>query len=154
MSNQIDNICKCRDILTNRPEKLRGYIGVFNRTVDELHRQLLKKAKDYSRELDFTSQDLIEFSQDIDFVLDRWRDTLDPESNIKRLFETMDKKDRKIYFDEQMMPVFDTLMLQRDVGETLLRYSSLLKYLGVYLYFLENASKDEFALMYTNRYGF
>ena len=154
MGKLIDKICKCRDILTKHPEKLRGYTGassLFDSTVDDIHSQLRRKALDYSRELEFTSQDLMEFAQDIQALLKKWETALCPKKNIKALLKA--KVDNKINLDPFTEEKTKIMALRRDTIECLTRTLSVLEFHSVYLYFLEAASKDEWAMTMTQRFG-
>lgn len=154
MGNLIDKICKCRDILTQSPEKLRGYTGpgaLFDSTIDDIHSQLRRKATDYSRQLEFTSQDLMEFAYDIQGVLKKWETALCPKRNIKQLLKA--KEDNKINMDPFTNEKTQVMALRRDTIECLTRTLSVLEFHSVYLYFLEAASKDEWAMSMTKRFG-
>lgn len=154
MAKLIDKICKCRDILTKCPEKLRGYTGhgaLFDSTVDDIHSQLRRKAQDYSRELDFTSQDLMEFAYDIQGVLKKWETAMCPKRNIKQLLKTM--QDHKINLDPFTQEKTEIMALRRDTIEGLTRTLSVLEFHSVYLYFLESASGDKWTVEHTKRFG-
>lgn len=154
MGNLIDKICKCRDILTQSPEKLRHYIGtkgLFDSTLEDIHSQIKRKASDYSRELEFTSQDLMEFIFDVQRVLKKWETELCPKRNIKQLLKTV--KDGTICLDDFTDAKTEIMALRTDCIEMLTKVLSLLEYHSVFLYFLEESSRDEFALKMTKRYN-
>lgn len=154
MTRTLDMICKCRDILTEKDlPRLRGYTGngnLFDQTIKAIQIQMDKKAEDYSRNLDFTSQDLIEFAEDIQAVLKRWETHLNPAKNIKALLKTV--KDGKLSLIGFCESATNIMAFRRDTIECLIRTLSILEYFAVYLYFLEEASNDRFALTHTKRY--
>ena len=99
MSKIIDNICRARDILQIRDiselnKKLKFQRSLFQAIFNECHRHLSRKTKDYSYELDFTSQDLRELAQDIRNVLKRWESEMNPEKK-KIVLEAIDELKRK-----------------------------------------------------------
>lgn len=154
MTKLLDKICKCRDILTKCPDKLRGYTGhgaLFDSTIDDIHNQLRRKATDYSRELDFNSQDLMEFAQDIQSVLKKWETSLCPKKNIKKLIASV--VDKKLNLDPFTNEKTEVMALRRDTIECLTRTLSVLEFHSVYLYFLESASGDKWTVEHTNRFG-
>ena len=150
MSHVLDMICKCRDILIGDPARIKNYSSVFDKVIDEIHRQMSKKSKDYDRELEFTSQDLREFADDIRNVLKHWEDEMDPEKNIKKILATV--KDNKIDMTGFCEEKTAVMSQRRDCIEVLTRTLSILEYHSVYLYFVEEASHDEFALEYSVRF--
>ena len=86
MSKIIDNICKLRDILEYKDYKKLGYIRQLCQSIfDEVHRNMARKASDYSYNLDFTSQDLRETAQAISDTFKRWDNIMCPEKQIKKL---------------------------------------------------------------------
>ena len=153
MTQVLDNICKCRDILAGDAEKLPRYVkdgALFDKTVNEIHRHISRKSSDYSYELDFTYQDLVEFAEDIHRVIDRWDTHMCPKKNIKALLKTVkDKKlDLKPFCDTRVK----TISLRKECMEGLIKALSVLEYHSVFLYFIEEASRDEFALNFTERF--
>lgn len=150
MSNLMDNICKLRDILENKDYKKI----VFSRRIieaifDEIHRNIRKKSLDYKYELDFTSQDLRETAQAISDTFKEWDNILQPEKNIKHLLKNVDNG--KLNFDIFTNEVLPIIEFRRDNTQILTELRSLLEYHSVFLYFLEEASQDKFALKYTQR---
>lgn len=153
MGKLIDKICKCRDLLVYSPQKLRGYMGdgaLFDSTIQDIHHQLSKKSADYSHKLEFTSQDLMEFAYDIQKVLKDWEKEMSPSRNVQQLLKTV--KDGKLNLDEFTSQKTEVMALRRDCIKTLMTSLSVLEYHSVFLYFLEEASKDEFAITYTRRF--
>lgn len=140
MTNVIDNICKCRDLLEGDLNKLPYALRVFNMTIDDIHRNIRRKGQDNKMSLDFTSQDLMEFAQDIRKVLDGWEDAMDPEKNIKGLLKEV--KDGKLSLIEFCDVKTKVISLRATCIEMLVRTLSILEYHAVYLYFLEETSND------------
>lgn len=150
MSNLLDNICKLRDILEYKDYKKLGYIRQLSQKIfDSVHHQIAKKAKDYSYELDFTAQDLRETAKVITDTFKRWDNIMSPDKNIKKLKKTI--KDNKLSLDNFMNEVLPIMEYRRDYTQVLTELRSLLEYHSVYLYFIEEASNDEFALKYSER---
>lgn len=150
MSRIIDNICKLRDILEYKDYKKLGYIRQLSQSIfEEVHRNMARKAEDYSYELDFTSQDLRETAQAISDTFKRWDNIMSPEKQIKKLLKSV--KDGKLDlnpFTEETIPI---MAYRRDNVQVLTELRSLLEYHSVFLYFLEEASHDELALKCTKR---
>lgn len=150
MARITDNICKLRDILENKDyPKLKFARGLFQSIFDEVHRNMARKADDYSYQLEFTSQDLRETAQAISDTLKRWDNVMCPEKNIKKLLKTVDNG--KLSFDSFTNETLPIMALRRDHIQMLTELKSLLEYHSVFLYFLEEASQDKFALTYTQR---
>lgn len=117
---------------------------------EEIHRHIAKKAKDYNYELDFTSQDLRELAQDIHSLFKKWDTALCPEKNIKKLLKNM--KDNQIDinpFYEQAIPI---MTARTENMQALTELLSLVEYHATFLYMVEEASNDKFALEYTERF--
>lgn len=153
MSKVIEHICKCRDILVGDQAKIPLYTsekGLFDQTINEIHRHLNKKSKDYSYRLDFTYQDLVEFADDIHRVLDKWDTAMCPKKNIKALLKTVEngKLDLNPFCESKVK----IIALRSKACEGLIRALSILEYHSVFLYFIEEASKDSFALTFTERF--
>ena len=150
MSKVIDNICKLRDILENKDYQKFGYIRQLCQNIfDEVHKHMRRKSEDYSYELDFTAQDLRETAQAISDTFKQWDNIMCPEKNIKKLIKNVaDGKLDLNPFTEATIPV---MALRRDNIQVLTELRSLLEYHSVFLYFLEEASNDKFALTCTKR---
>ena len=146
----IDNICKLRDALSSKEyHKLVYLMPLFKAVFNEMHRHLVRKTKDYKYELDFTSQDLRELAQDIRSLLKRWENLTSPEKNIKALYKTVQGEKLNFNtFTEKMIPI---LTARRDNIQMLYELLNLCEYHAVFLYYLEIASEDEFALKCTER---
>ena len=150
MSRLIDNICKLRDILENKDYKKLGYIRQLSQSIfEEIHRNMARKADNYSYELDFTSQDLRETAQAISDTFKRWDNIMCPEKNIKKLLKKVENG--KLNFDEFTTESLPIMAYRRDTMQVLTELRSLLEYHSVFLYFLEEASNDKFALTCTKR---
>ena len=150
MSRIIDNICKLRDILEYKDYKKLGYIRQLCQSIfEEVHRNMAKKATDYSYNLDFTSQDLRETAQAISDTLKRWDNIMCPEKNIKKLIKNVENG--KLNLDSFTNETIPIMAYRRDNIQVLTELRSLLEYHSVFLYFLEEASNDKFALTYTQR---
>lgn len=150
MSKIIDNICKLRDILENKNYKKLGYIRPLCQSIfEEIHRNMGRKSVDYKYNLDFTSQDLRETAQAISDTFKRWDNIMCPVKNIKNLLKNVENGKLNLdIFTNQTLPI---LAYRRDYAQVLMELKSLLEYHSVFLYFLEEASKDKFALNYTQR---
>ena len=150
MSKMIDNICKLRDALTSKDYKRLVYLRpLFQSVFNEMHRHLVRKTEDYSYELDFTSQDLRELAQDIRSLLKRWETEMSPEKNIKALYKKV--KDQKLDFSSFTESKIPILIARRDNVQMLYELLNLCEYHSVFLYYLEIASDDEFAIKCTER---
>ena len=150
MSNLIDKICKLRDILENKDYKKIVYCRKLIQDIfEEIHRNMARKAEDYSYELDFTSQDLRETAQAITDTFKRWDNIMCPEKNIKKLIKNVENGKLNLdIFTNETVPI---MAFRRDNTQVLTELRSLLEYHAVFLYFLEEASQDKFALKYTKR---
>ena len=151
MTKTIDNICKLLDILEYKQYDKLGYVRQLSQAIfDSVHRNIKRKVNDYSYELDFTSQDLRQTAQAITDTFKRWDNLMCPEKNIKKLIKSVkDKKLDLAPFINQTLPI---MTYRRDYVQTLTELRNLLEYHSVYLYFLEEASNDEFALKYSKRF--
>lgn len=150
MSNLLDNICKLRDILENKDYKKLGYIRKLSQAIfDGIHININRKATDYKYELDFTSQDLRETARAITDTFKRWDNEMCPDKNIKKIKKEI--KDGKIYIDKFMENKLAFMRYRRDYTQVLTELRNLLEYHSVYLYFLEYAANDEFAIKCTER---
>jgi hypothetical protein len=150
MSKLIDSICKLRDILENKNYSKLGYCRQLSQTIfDEVHRNIKRKFEDYNYSLDFTSQDLRETAQCISDTFKRWDNIMNPIKQIKKLEKSV--KDNRLCmqaFYDETIPI---MQYRRDYGQVLTELRSLLEYHAVFLYYLEEASGDEFALKYIER---
>lgn len=151
MTKLLDKICKVRDLVTSKDYgKLKFYNMQMLQLTNEIHRQVAKKTRDYSYELDFTSQDLRELAQDIHSLLDKWETAMCPEKNIKKILK--DVKDGQA----DLNPFFDTTIpVIKARGQSIKELTELLnmvEYHAVYLYMVEEASNDKFALDFTERF--
>lgn len=150
MARITDNICKLRDILENKDYKQLIYSQKLIKNIfDEVHRNMARKSLDYNYQLEFTSQDLRELAQDISSTFKRWDDKLCPEKNIKGLLKVVEGG--KLNFEQFTKETTPYMEYRRDNIQILTELRSLLEYHAVFLYFLEEASNDEFALKYTER---
>ena len=150
MAKITDKICKLRDILENKDyNQLKYSQKLIADIFSEVHRNMARKSVDYSYQLEFTSQDLRELAQDISATFKRWDDKLCPEKNIKALLKTV--SGGKLSFEHFTNETIPYMAYRRDYIQILTELRSLLEYHSVFLYFLEEASHDEFALKYTER---
>ena len=151
MSRIIENICKLRDILENKDYKKLGYIRQLSQSIfEEVHRNIARKVENYSYILDFTSQDLRETAQAISDTFKRWDNIMNPEKAIKKLLKSVENGNLNLSpFSELTIPI---MAYRRDNIQVLTELRSLLEYHSVFLYFLEEASKDKFALKYNKRF--
>ena len=152
MAKITDNICKLRDILETKDySKLKYSYKLIKDIFCEVHRHMAKKSVDYKYELEFTSQDLRELAQDISTAFKRWDDKLCPEKNIKALLKTV--VGGKLNFEEFTNNTIPFMEYRRDNIQLLTELRSLLEYHAVFLYFLEETSKDKIALECTERFA-
>lgn len=151
MTQMQDNICKIRDLIANKEyDKLVHHKHLLKRLFQELHRHMRRKADDYNYELEFTSQDLRELAADIRGMMKSWDTAMNPEKNIKALAKKV-TEDGHLNFDEFTLSRTKYLFYRSNIGVELLELLNLLEYHGVFLYFLEIVSNDEFAIKYTER---
>jgi hypothetical protein len=151
MSKIIDNICKIRDILEYKQYNKLGYIRQLSQSIfDEVHRNIKRKASDYSYELEFTSQDLRETAQAISDTFKRWDNIMNTEKQTKKLAKNADgdRIDMNPFFEE----VIPIMQYRRDYTQVLTELRSLLEYHAVFLYYIEEASEDEM-LKYIKRFA-
>lgn len=151
MTKLIDKICKVRDLVTSKDYgKLKFYNMQILKLKEEIHRHIAKKAKNYNYKLDFTSQDLRELAQDIRSLLKKWETAMSPEKNIKKLLKNMKENQIDINpFYEQAIPI---MTARAGNIQALTEFLSLVEYHAVFLYMVEEASNDKFALEYTERF--
>ena len=142
MTNLIDNICKLRDILENKQDnKIIFNHKIINSLIEELTRQATKKAKDYSYEIEFTSQDLRELAKDIRDTLKRWSDAVIPEKLIKKYGKGKTEIDLKEMND--IMNNYFNLIVNNVLPLT--RLLCICEGHGAILYFMELDADDETA---------
>lgn len=151
MTKLIDKICKVRNLVTSKDYgKLKFYNMEILKLKEEIHRHIAKKTKDYNYELDFTSQDLRELAQDIHSLFKKWDTALCPEKNIKKLLKDMKNNQININpFYEQTIPI---MTARAESTQALTELLSLVEYHATFLYMVEEASDDKFALEYTERF--
>lgn len=148
----MDSICFMRDVLEYKQwEKLPYCRKHMTRIFNDVHRHLKKKSENYKHELDFTAQDLRELAQAISDTFKRWDTELSPEKNIKRM-KKENLKDNTIDLEPYLNRSLPIMTLRRDYVQELTELRSLMEHHSVYLYFLEEASRDEFALRCTERF--
>lgn len=123
----------------------------MQRIFNDVHRHIKKKGDNYKHELEFTSQDLRELAQAIGDTIKRWDTELNPEKNIKRM-KKENLKDRTLDLGPYLNRSLPIMTLRRDFIQELTELRSLMEHHSVYLYFLEEASNDEFALRCTERF--
>lgn len=123
----------------------------MQRIFNDVHRHIKKKGDNYKHELEFTSQDLRELAQAIGDTIKRWDTELNPEKNIKRM-KKENLKDRTLDLEPYLNRSLPIMTLRRDFIQELTELRSLMEHHSVYLYFLEEASNDEFALRCTERF--
>ena len=142
MSKLLDNICKIRDILEYKQYNKLGYIRQLSQSIfDGVHRNIKRKASDYSYQLEFTSQDLRETAQAISDTFKRWDNIMNPEKQTKKIAKNADgdRIDMNPFFEEAI-PI---MQYRRDYTQVLTELRSLLEYHAVFLYYIEEASEDE-----------
>lgn len=150
MSNLLDQICAMRDLVTSKEyNKLKFYKMKILQLKEEIHRQVKKKAEDYSHELEFCAGDLRELAQEINEMLNDWQKIMFPDDNIKSIYENI--KDNQIDLQSYQDTVIPIMKTRTEAMQALIELLNLIEYHAVYLYYLEIASNDEFALKYTER---
>lgn len=150
MTKLLDKICFIRDLITQKQyTKLKFYKYHIQQLKEEIHRQLKKKSQDYNYELEFTSQDLRELAKDIRDMLKRWESIMAPEKNIKEVYKNREGNVINInLYSEKVIPIMKT---RTECIQPLMELLNLIEYHSVYLYYIEEASNDEFALTLTER---
>lgn len=150
MSNLLDKICALRDLITSKQySKLKFHKMRILRLKEEIHRQMSKKSQDYKHELEFTSQDLRELAEDMRGMLKEWSDIMNPDENIKAIYA--DTKDGVVNINPLMDKVIPIMAARTLSMQALIELLNLVEYHAVFLYYLELASKDKFAINYTER---
>ena len=146
MTKLLDNICKLRDILEYKQDsKIVFAHKIINDLTEELTRQAIKKAKDYSYDIEFTSQDLRELAKDIRDTFKRWGYQTNPERLIKKF-----KGQTQIDLSEVNATLDKYLRYRNENIIPLSRLLSICEGHSVILYFMELDSDDEIA-KYTER---
>lgn len=152
MTKLIDKICKVRDLVTSKDYgKLKFYNMQILKLKEEIHRHIAKKAKDYNYELDFTSQDLRELAQDIHSLFKKWETAMSPEKNIKKLLKEVDADD-KIDMDNFYKRVIPIMTARTGSIQAITEFLNIVEFYATFLYMVEEASNDKFALEYTERF--
>lgn len=150
MSNLLDKICALRDLIASKQyNKLKFHKMQILMLKEEIHRHIKKKLENYSHELDFTSQDLRELAQDIHNMFHDWEEFMNPEKHIKAIHTNI--KDNKIDIEPFQNEVIPLMSARTESIQAFAELLSLIEYHATFLYFLELASKDEFAIKYTER---
>lgn len=151
MTKLLDKICFVRDLLiSDKYEKLKFYKMEIYKLKEEIYRQVKKKSQDYSYNLDFTSQDLRELAQDIRNLLKTWEGIMSPDDNIKELLKNMKNNQIDINpFYEKIIPI---MIARMENIQPLIELLNIAECHAVFLYMLEEASNDNFALKYTERF--
>lgn len=157
MAKLIDSICKLRDLMVDgKPHELRqafGSNGLADRIIQRTSQEIKRKFNDRSRELEFTYQDLAELSDDGYALLQRWTDAIDGREHIKRIVKEVANGNRDVNFNSYSEKhVLPWLALRRDCIVHLYELLSVLNHHLVFLYLLEEVSKDD-AREFTIRYG-
>lgn len=156
MTKLLDRICELRDILEQKKYNELGRARMLcDSLFKELHLHMTRKSKDYSYELDFTSQDLRETAKAIGDTLKRWDDIMNPTKQIKKLSKNalLLKEEHKkvINLNNYMDEVLPIMRYRRDYAHSLITFKSLIEYHAVFLYYIEDVSNDNFAINYTER---
>lgn len=150
MSNLLDKICALRDLIASKQySKLKYHKMGILQLKEEIHRQMSKKSQDYKHELEFTSQDLRELAQDMRKMLNEWSEIMNPDENIKAIHA--DTKDGVINinpFIDKVIPIMTTRTISM---QALIELLNLVEYHAAFLYFIELAAEDKFAINYTER---
>lgn len=147
MTRLLDNISKLRDILEYKQDSKLVYSHkIINSLTEELTRQAVKKARDYSYEIEFTSQDLRELAKDIRDTFKRWEYQTNPERLIKK-FRGVEKVD----LTEVNANLDKYLHYRSENIVPLTRLLGICEGYGIILYFMELDAGDEFAIKYTER---
>jgi hypothetical protein len=156
MTKLLDRICELRDILEQKKYNELGRARMLcDSLFKELHLHMTRKSKDYSYELDFTSQDLRETAKAIGDTLKRWDDIMNPTKQIKKLSRNAlllkEEKKKVTILNNNMDEALPIMRYRRDYAPILTGLLSILEYHAVFLYFIEDVSNDEFSIKYTER---
>lgn len=150
MSNLLDKICALRDLIASKQyNKFKFHKMQILQLKEELHRHIKKKAENYKHELEFTSQDLRELAEDIHQMFNDWQDFMNPAKHIKVIGTNI--KDGQLDFTPYQDEVIPLMKARTESIQAFAEILSLVEYHAVYLYFLELASNDEFAIKCTER---
>ena len=171
MTNLMDNICKARDFLQQKDiyklgKELPYKKALFQSILNEVHRHINRKTKEYDKlknihkddlgkikceyQLDFTSKDLRDLAADIRNVFKRWDSIMNPEKTIKSLKKQL-VDTGKLDMDELSNTRVQIMSTRLQNSYMLIDILNLLEFHSVFLYFLEIASNDEFALKFIER---
>lgn len=146
MSKLLDKICIIRDLLEQKQDdKIVFNHGIINSLIDELTRQSIKKANDYSHIIEFTAQDLRELAEDIRNTFKRWEYQTNPERIIKKF---KGKSEIDLGEVNKTMNIYLNLRIQNAIP--LMRLQGICEGFAVILYFMELDAEDETA-KYTER---
>lgn len=141
MTKLLDNICKLRDILEYKQDsKIVFNHKLIKDLTEELTRQAIKKAKDYSYQIEFTSQDLRELAKDIRDTFKRWENKVNPEKIIKSF-----RGKTEIDLSEVNNTLNEYLRYRTENADVLMRLLGICEGHGIILYFMELDSNDEMA---------
>lgn len=156
MTKLLDRICELRDIMEQKKYNELGRARMLCDTLfKELHLHMTRKSKDYSYELDFTSQDLRETAKAITDTFKRWDNIMNPEKQIKKLAKDAlilkEEKKKVIDLNKLMAEALPIMEYRRDYTQILTELLSLLEYHSIFLYYIEDVSNDEFSINYTER---
>lgn len=156
MTKLLDRICELRDILEQKKYNELGRARMLcDSLFKELHLHMTRKSKDYSYELDFTSQDLRETAKAISDTLKRWEEIMNPTKQIKKLAKDalLIKEENKkvINLNNYMTEVLPIMRYRRNYAPMLTELLSILEYHAVFLYYIEDVSNDNFAINFTER---
>lgn len=150
MTNLLDNICALRNLIASKQyEKFKFHKMQILQLKEEIHRQVKKKLSNYSHELEFTSQDLRELAQDIHDMFHDWEEFMKPAKHIKAIYTDM--QDNKIDIRPFQNEVIPLMMARTESIQAFAELLSLIEYHATFLYFLELASNDKFAINFTER---
>ena len=157
MARIIKEICKIRDILISGDDKkisnprYADASGLYERTSWRLRDVIKKKTQEPDYELDITSQDLRELAADIKAVFKRWEKTLDAETNTKWLLTCIDES-RNLDLNPYINKALPTMIARVNTSRYLVGLLNMAEYMAVFLYMIELANVDEFALKFTERF--
>lgn len=155
MVRAIKDICKVRDILASGDDKkisnprYADASGLYETTAWKIRDVIKKKSFDPDYEIDITSQDLRELAKDIKAVFHRWEETLDADTNIKEVMNSVE--DGKVDMNKVRDKFVPVMVARVNTSRYLVGLLNIAEYMAVFLYALEDALCDEFALKYTER---
>lgn len=149
MSKLLDKICKIRDLFTSKDyNKFKFHKMELLQLKEDIHRQIKKKSEDYNHQLDFTSQDLRELADDLRDVLNDWSNTMSPIKNIQDIAINDGVVNINLFMDK----VIPIMIARTENMQSMTELLNLIEYHSVFLYYIELASNDEFALKYNVRF--